>query len=333
MLVKQLFLLQALGIFAFVNSLNPKPPPFGQLSVSGTKLVSANGQPVQLIGNSLSWHTLWPQYWDAGTVKGIKCGWNANVIRAAMGVESVDAGNGVMKGGYLSDPNNAYRMITTVIEAAISEGLYVIVDWHAHEPHANEAAAFFTRIAKSYGQYPHILYETYNEPLKISWNNVLVPYHKQVVGAIRAVDQKNVIILGTPFWSQNVDEAAQNPIQGFKNLMYTLHYYASSHFVHDIGNKLRTANSKGLPVFVTEYGVCEASGDGRIDQNSANQWWGLLDYFKISYVNWSIAGPPQSCSALQPGTSPWSVGDPSKWTAAAHFVANYHKNKPTGVRC
>nr|AFQ55682.1 beta-1,4-endoglucanase 3 [Heterodera avenae]AFQ55683.1 beta-1,4-endoglucanase 3 [Heterodera avenae] len=324
MLVKQLFLLQALGIIAVVNSLNSKPPPYGQLSVSGTKLVGANGQPVQLIGNSLGWHQWWPQYWTAATVKALKCKWNANVVRAAMGVD---------QGGYISDPNTAYRLVTTVIEAAISEGIYVIVDWHAHEAHANEAAAFFTRIAKSYAQYPHILYETFNEPLSVSWNNVLVPYHKKVVGAIRAVDKKNVIILGTPTYSQNVDEAAQNPIREFKNLMYTLHYYASSHFVHDIGTKLRTANSKGLPVFVTEFGVCEASGNGRIDTNSANQWWGLLDSLKISYVNWDIADKDESCAALKPGTPGGSVGDSSRWTTSANLVVNYHKKKQTGVRC
>ncbi|KAL3120484.1 hypothetical protein niasHT_000602 [Heterodera trifolii] len=321
MLIKQLFLLFAFSI-AFVASVTP--PPYGQLSVSGTKLVGANGQPVQLIGYSLGWHQWWPQYWNAQTIKALKCSMNGNVVRAAMGVDS---------GGYMTDPNTAYRLTVAVIEAAIAEGIYVIVDWHSHEPHADEAAAFFTKIAKAYGKYPHVLYEDFNEPKGFSWNDVLVPYHKKVISAIRAVDPKNVIILGTNTWSQDVDVAAQNPIKGYQNLMYTLHFYAASHFVEDLGNKLRTAVSKGLPIFVTEFGVCEASGDGRIDTNSMQKWWSLLDQYKISYVNWAIADKSETCSALNPGTSASSVGDSNRWKPSIKMVVEYNKKKATGISC
>nr|AAC48326.1 beta-1,4-endoglucanase-2 precursor [Heterodera glycines] len=316
----QLVLLAIVGI-TFVDA---AAPPFGQLSVKGTNLVGSNGKPVQLIGNSLFWHQWYPQFWNAQTVKALKCNWNSNVVRTAMGVE---------QGGYLSDANTAYRLTAAVIEAAIAQGIYVIVDWHAHEPNADKAIEFFTKIAKAYGSNPHLLYETFNEPLDVSWNDVLVPYHKKVISAIRAIDKKNVIILGTPKWSQDVDVAAQNPIKGFSNLMYTLHFYASSHFVDGLGNKLKTAVNKGLPVFVTEYGTCEASSNGNLNSGSMSSWWSLLDQLKISYVNWSITDKSEACAALTGGTSAANVGTSSRWTQSGNMVASQHKKKSTGVKC
>nr|ACO55952.1 beta-1,4-endoglucanase [Heterodera avenae]AFQ55438.1 beta-1,4-endoglucanase 1a [Heterodera avenae] len=318
-----LCLLLALCI-ALANSLTAVPPPYGQLSVSGTKLVGSNGQQVQLIGNSLFWHQWYGNYWNAETVKALKCQWNANVVRGAMGADS---------GGYVQDPGTAYKLMSAVIEAAISNGIYVIVDWHAHDPFQDKAIEFFTKIAKTYGSYPHILYETYNEPVGVSWNDVLVSYHTKVVGAIRAIDQKNVIILGTPMYSQDVDIASQNPIKGYKNLMYTFHFYASSHFVDGLGAKVRTAINNGLPIFVTEYGTCEASGAGSLNSGSMNSWWKMLDELKISYVNWSICDKGEACSALKPGSSSANVASPSSWTESGNMVASHHKTKPTGVSC
>nr|ART34946.1 beta-1,4-endoglucanase-2 precursor [Heterodera koreana] len=318
--------------FGFSFSLTATPPPYGQLSVSGTKLVGANGQPVQLIGNSLFSYQhegYGERYWNAETVRAIKCKFNANVVRAAVGTETEGG-----QAAYLSDPAKGWKMVTAVIEGAIAEGIYVIVDWHAHELHPNEASDFFKKIAQAYGSFPHILYETFNEPLDVSWTGVLVPYHKQVIGAIRAIDQKNVIILGTPTWSQKVDDASQNPIKDFKNLMYTFHFYASSHFVDgDMGNKLHTAVQNGLPVFVTEYGTCDASGNGAIDSGSMTKWWNELDKLQISYVNWDISDKSETCSALTRGTQTASVGDPSHWTQSGNMVATHDKSKNTGVSC
>nr|AAD56393.1 beta-1,4-endoglucanase 2 precursor [Globodera tabacum solanacearum] len=319
------FLLHALHIL-FCNALTATPPPYGRLSVSGTKLVGSNGQPVQLIGNSLFWHQFQSQYWNAETVKALKCNWNANVVRAAVGVD--------LERGYMSDPTTAYNLAVAVIEAAISQGMYVIVDWHSHEAHVDKAVEFFTKIAKAYGSYPHVLYETFNEPLQgVSWTNILVPYHKKVIAAIRALDAKNVIILGTPTWCQDVHLASQNPIKEYKNLMYTFHFYASTHFVNGLGAKLQTAINNGLPIFVTEYGTCAADGNGNIDTNSISSWWTLLDNLKISYLNWAISDKSESCSALKPGTPAANVGVSSAWTTFGNLVAAHDKKKSTGVSC
>lgn len=102
---------------------------------------------------------------------------------------------------------------------------------------------FFTYIAQTYGNNPHVMYEPFNEPLQVSWDSVKA-YHKTIVDVIRKYDPDNVIILGTTTWSQDVDIAANSPLTGYKNLMYTCHYYAATH-KQDLRNKVTTAINKG----------------------------------------------------------------------------------------
>jgi endoglucanase len=56
-------------------------------------------------------------------------------------------------------------------------------------------------------------------------------------------------------------------------------------------------------LFVTEFGVTEASGDGKIDSEESRKWWAFLDEHKISWCNWSVADKKENASALKPGTA------------------------------
>uniref|UniRef100_A0A915DNW5 Glycoside hydrolase family 5 domain-containing protein n=1 Tax=Ditylenchus dipsaci TaxID=166011 RepID=A0A915DNW5_9BILA len=84
--------------------------------------------------------------------------------------------------------------------------MYVIIDWHTDVTYQAQAVAFFGKMAQNYAGVPNVLYEIYNEPLNIPWTN-LVAYHTDVIKAIRKFDTKNIIIVGTPNWSQDVDVA------------------------------------------------------------------------------------------------------------------------------
>ncbi|WP_437782451.1 cellulase family glycosylhydrolase [Sorangium sp. So ce1097] len=44
----------------------------------------------------------------------------------------------------------------------------------------------------------------------------------------------------------------------------------------------------GLPLFVTEWGTCSASGDGALDLGEAQTWLDFLSANKISWLKWSI---------------------------------------------
>jgi len=178
--------------------------------------------------------------------------------------------------------------------------------------------SFFQQISQKYGSQPNIIYETFNEPLQVSWSNDVKPYHVAVVAAIRANDPNNIIVLGTTTWSQDVDVAANDPVSG-SNLCYTLHYYAATH-KQSLRDKATAALNKGVCIFVTEYGTVSADGGGGVDTASSNEWWTFLEANKISYANWAVDAKSEGSAALVPGTQPSQVGSDSVLTASGKLV-------------
>lgn len=274
----------------------------GVIKTQGNKLVDSNNEVIQLRGMSLFWSQWEPEYYNSQVVKWLKDDWSINIIRAAMGVEE--------DGGFLTNPSLEKQKVFTIIEAAIEQGIYVIVDWHSHsaEDYEKEAIAFFSEVAQVYGKYPNIMYELYNEPIESSWNNDLKPYHEAVIEEIRKYDTSNLVICGTPFFSQEVDDVIGNEINDV-NVAYTLHYYAATHkqFLRD---KAQLAINANLPLFVTEYGTTEATGNGFLDVSESNLWWDFLDNNDISWCNWSIADKREESAALVPrarATGGWTT--------------------------
>ena len=122
-------------------------------------------------------------------------------------------------------------------------------------------------------------------------------YARSVISTIRKNDKKAVIVVGTPTWSQDVDQAAADPIKG-DNIMYALHFYAATHKA-DLRNKMTAAINKGLPVFVTEYGICDASGNGAIDKKEADRWIQTMDEYGVSYIAWNLSNKQESSSIIK----------------------------------
>jgi endoglucanase len=218
-----------------------------------------------------------------------------NTIRLAMYTSEY---NGYCSGG---DKNTLKQTVKNGVEYATELGMYVIIDWHIlsdGNPNTNvtEAISFFDEMSKTYASYGNVLYEICNEPNGASWSDVKT-YAQQVIPVIRANDKNGIIIVGTPTWSQDVDTAASDPITGYDNIVYALHFYAATH-KDDIRNKLVTAHNKGLPVFVSEFSICEASGNGTNDTSSAQTWLDLLNSYGISYVAWNLSNKAESSSLL-----------------------------------
>ncbi|WP_410817377.1 cellulase family glycosylhydrolase [Micromonospora sp. 050-3] len=298
------------------------PPPttgtpverHGQLRVCGTTMCDRSGARVQLRGISsmwLNWETA-PYAENLSALTWMRDNWNLQVIRAAMGVEPA--------GAYLSDPTRARAQVETIINNAVTAGVYVIVDWHAHEAQNNQsqAVAFFGDLARRYGHLPNVIWEPYNEPLQVSWTNVIKPYHQAVVSAIRAADPDNIVVLGTPTWSQDVDIAAASPVTG-TNLMYTLHFYSCTH-----GASLRAkgdaAIRAGLALFVTEWGASNADGglDGRACLPEAQSWIDWMKANGISWTAWKLDVGTDTTNLLSPG-APVTGG----WTNYLHGHAPF----------
>lgn len=282
----------------------------GQLSVRGNQVVDKNGEPVLLRGMSLFWSQWQGKYYNEPAVRWLRDDWNVNVVRAAMAVHA---------GGYTTNRNAERKKVEAVIDAAIENGIYVVVDWHAHEPEPKLAAEFFEAIARKYGDKPNLIYETYNEPLpKHGWKDVLKPYHQTVISRIRAVDPDNLVVAGTRSWSQDVDEAAADPLP-FTNVAYTLHFYAGTH-KQGLRDKAATAMKRGAALFVTEYGTTEATGDGPVDRAETQRWWDFMEKHKISYLNWSVADKRETSAVLMPGASPTGGWPSSMVTPSGKFV-------------
>lgn len=260
----------------------------GSLKVEGTQLKNEKGNAVVLRGMSFGWHNWWPRFYNAGAVQWLKKDWGCSVVRAAMGVEP--------DGGYIKDPGSSKEKVKAVVDAAIKEGIYVIIDWHSHNIKLKEAKEFFIEMATEYGKYPNVIYEIFNEPERQTWADVKT-YSIEIIDAIRTIDPDNIILVGTPHWDQDIHLAADDPIKGYSNLMYTLHFYAATH-KQELRDKGNYAIGKGLPIFISESAGMEATGDGPLNEEEWDKWINWAETNKISWVTWSVSDKNETCSVL-----------------------------------
>lgn len=216
------------------------------ITVQGSKILYG-GEHTSYAGVSL-FHSDWgSKFYNANAVKAVKNEWGAKIIRAPLHVDNTGDDSFpwqtyLTKDGALLDASNKTRVFT-VVDAAIANDMYVIVDWHSHyaERYKQQAIDFFKEVATKYGDKANLIYEIYNEPYPgTDWSSVIKPYAIDVIKAIRAIDPDNLIIVGTQTYSQDVDIAANDPIQGFGNIAYTLHFYADTHKA-DMRSKATTA--------------------------------------------------------------------------------------------
>ena len=280
-------LILVLVVFAEVDAQPVKK--HGQLHVDGVQLKDEHGNDVVLRGMSYGWHNFWPRFYNKGSVKWLHEDWNCSVVRAAMGVEPAM--------GYLQDSTGAKQKIRAVVDAAIKENIYVIIDWHSHNIRLNEAKLFFAEMAKAYGTYPHVIYEIFNEPDYESWDEVKA-YSKDVISVIRAIDPDNLILVGSPHWDQDIHIVADDPLHGYKNIMYTMHFYAATH-KQDLRDRCDYALKKAVPIFISESAGMEASGNGNINDEEWQKWIDWAEQHKISWITWSVSDKDETCSVLK----------------------------------
>lgn len=285
------------------------------LSVNGTALVDAEGDTVVLTGPSMGWHTNWGRFYNEGTVKALKEKWGANITRAAIGAHA----SGDCERSYQADSAYAVNSAIALIDAAIANDMYVICDWHSHENTMDDAIEFFSTISSKYGDDPHIIYEIWNEPLDVQWSEIK-DYAAKVIPVIRENAPSSLVIVGTPRWDQEVDLAAADPIDG-KNIMYAVHFYAGTHKDY-LREETEKAIADGLPLFISECGSMDASGDGNgIDYESWQAWVDLADRHKLSMLMWDIADKDEICSMLTPDASDngmeWTDANFKEWARLA----------------
>lgn len=282
----------------------------GQLSVKNGQLVDKSGKGYQLRGMSTHGLTWFPEFVNESAFKTLRDDWNTNVVRLAMYVD--EWGNGQC---YMGNKSGSLELLEKGVDICIKLDMYVIIDWHVLNPgdpskYTNEAKSFFETVSKRYAKYPNVIYEICNEPNGgASWSGNIKPYAEKIIPVIRKNAPNSVIILGTPTWSQEIDKPLSDPLN-YKNVMYAFHFYAATHA--GLRSNVENCVAQGLPVFVSEFGTCDASGGGANDFNETQKWLSYFDKQGISYCNWSICNKDETCSVLRPGTSAngnWSESD------------------------
>jgi endoglucanase len=285
--------------------------PTGRLQVSGTKLTDESGNIIQLRGVSTHGISWFPDYVNYDAFATLRDDWGANVVRIAMYPEEY---NGYLSGG---DKAALKQIIDNGVNYATDLGMYVIIDWHvlnyAPSRHTQEACDFFAEMASKYSGHDNVIYEICNEPVGADWNSDIKPYAETVIGTIRQFDDHSLILVGTNTWSQDVDSVVGNTLDD-GNVMYVAHFYAGTH-KENIRNKISTALNAGVPVFISECSICDASGNGGIDYASANEWLDFMNSNQLSFIAWSLSNKAETSALISSGCSAksgWSDGDLSE---------------------
>lgn len=302
--------------------------PFGQhgaLHVENGKLTDADGNTVQLYGMSTHGIAWFPQYINYDSLRTLRDDWNTNCIRLAMYTEEY--------GGYCAggDKEQLKQLVKDGVFYATELGMYVIVDWHILsdcDPNQNkdEAIAFFREMAEVFADNDNVLYEICNEPNGgTSWDSIK-SYAEEVIPVIRAQKPDAVILVGTPTWSQEIDKAAASPLDD-SNVMYTLHFYAGTH-KDDLRNRLETCVQNGLPVFVSEFGMCDASGNGANDFVSTTKWLDLLNKYQISFCCWNLANKDESSSVFKASSTALSDWTDDDFNESGRWIRDYFRGMP-----
>ena len=302
--------------------------PYGQhgaLHVENGKLTGADGNTVQLYGMSTHGIAWFPQYINYDSFRTLRDDWNTNCIRLAMYTAEY--------GGYCAggDKEQLKQLVRDGVSYATELGMYVIVDWHILsdcDPNQNkdEAIAFFREMSEAFADNDNVLYEICNDPNSgTSWDSIK-SYAEEVIPVIREQKPDAVILVGTPTWSQEIDKAAASPLT-FDNVMYTLHFYAGTH-KDDLRNRLETCAQNNLPVFVSEFGMCDASGNGANDFDSTTKWLDLLNKYQISFCCWNLANKDESSSVFKAASTALSDWTDEDFNESGRWIRDYFRKMP-----
>jgi len=301
-----------------------------------------NGTVAQIRGLSFFWSQWSKEFYNANAVGRLVADWKAELVRAAYGATGAEFSN------------ETIGHIKTVAEAAIANDIYVIIDWHSHSAHnaaeTERAKNFFKEIAKIYGKCDNVIFELYNEPTNATWQQIKT-YAEAVIPVIREYSD-NLILVGTPNYSQKVQDVVGNAIAD-ANVGYVLHFYAASHPLSLWRDNIDLALSRGLPIFVTEYGTTTSDGgcspketaNCKVDNydshnaTNANQWHAYMDRNKISSAAWSVFDKYEGSAffgTVPSGTFNQSVAanwaDATKMTASGQYIFKklneYYKTAP-----
>ena len=336
-----LFTLFALSLVFGANRVGPVSEygellagaPSGKGYIYGSCKGINSGDEVQVRGMSLYWSLLDQalEFWNADAVNTMVRDMKIEIIRAAMATGNEDW-SGPAK-GYGSDPDKQKNYVNTVVQAAIDNDIYVIIDWHSHEANNQTESAknFFREMAQKWGKYDNVIFEIFNEPQMVEWS-VVKNYAEQIVPVIRQYSD-NLIVVGNPQWSATPNSAKDNKVTDSKNnIAYTFHYYACTHKTGTEGANVTKAMNAGLSVFVTEWGTGNADGSGDVTNctDANTRWQTFMNNNKLSWANWSASMISEGTAAFYGGSSKYNLSYTPSGKAVKEYLST---NKTSYTKC
>ena len=300
----------------------------GQLAVKGTKLVDKNGEEYRLRGVSTHGIAWFPDYVNKDAFRTLRDDWGANCIRLAMYTAEY---NGYCSGGNKSDLK---KLVNNGVKYATELGMYVIIDWHIlsdSNPQNNqsEALKFFEEMSEKYADSGNVIYEICNEPNGGTGWSQIKSYAEKVIPVIRKNAPDAIIVVGTPTWSQEVDKPAADPIKGYDNIMYTIHFYAATH-KDDLRKRMQNAVKSGIALFCTEFGTCDASGNGGNDFNESQKWIDAMESAGVSYCIWNLSNKSETSAQIASSCSKTSGWKESELSASGKWYRNLLRSLTSG---
>ena len=194
---------------------------------------------------------------------------------------------------WLPDPESYLAdHLRPAVAHAKERGLYAIIDWHEISdvaPIAERTLEFWEQVAPVFADDEHVLYELFNEPMDAEnadwsrWKDAAQPW----VDAIRAAAPETIVLIGGPFWSQQIGGAATDPFVG-DNLAYVGHVYPiiDRHVWSESGPLAQVAAVH--PLMITEWGF---RNDGGEIWNGTADSFGLpvksfIESHRLSWTAW-----------------------------------------------
>lgn len=321
--VSHLMIILFLLISNVVQGVNADTPVSinGRLKLVGNQLANCKGQPIQLRGISSKGLHECSRCLNDASIDAMANDWGADIIRLPIRPKY-----------YVKAPDYYNAQMDKKVDKALEYGMYCIIDWHGFkDPNAylNEAKRFFAYMSKKHGKKGHVLYEVINEPTDVDWI-IIKSYAEKIIPIIRENDPEGIIIVGTPYWSGHPGDVLKTPgpINGANahNLMYAVHFYAGHHGEKARKERLGDGVTDHIPIFVTEWGAQDASGQGKNDIGSAQKWIDLMAAKKISWCNWCYCDEPASSHVFKSGTCPKGPWTDSTLKESGYYLMDWLKS-------
>lgn len=288
----------------------------GKLHKNGKYIVDENDVPVELRG--IGTHHLL-QYKNLHNRKAFDSlrRMGVNMIRPSAYLEDYNflGSDGETAYGYISRPEETRAEIEKIIKICIDLGLYVLLDWHVFYDsnmiagqtytgyarfHETEALEFFEYFTEKYGDYPNMIYDLCNEPYFASESDIV-----QFVQAVRAVIVENVDepVMTCGYGAGQTNDTWYTRSKrlydafvaaGITDVFVAPHIYGSN-----ITTPAQQLWDENIPIFCTEWGNSQGSGDGAGNDTAALANTNWFHEHAVAQSFWKFTDQTMTTSVLQ----------------------------------